>query len=187
MIDAPQSDPDVVQLTRRVIYENPWMVVTEDEVRHLDGSTGLFGVVHSNDFAVVIPFDGERYHLVEQYRYPVGGRFWEFPQGSIADEPDALPETIAAAELAEESGLRAQTLTRLGRLHNGYGRSTNAFTVFLATELSAAPTRRDHEERGMRTRAFTLDEVWRMVDDGRITDAQTLAALALLGHARDRE
>jgi 8-oxo-dGTP pyrophosphatase MutT (NUDIX family) len=185
MTDPPMTDPDVVRLSRRVVYANPWLRVTEDTVRHLDGSTGQFGVVHSNDFAVVIPFDGERYHLVEQYRYPVGGRFWEFPQGSIVDAPDAAPETVATAELAEESGLRAETLTHLGRLHYGYGRSSNAFTVFLATGLTTAPTPRDHEEQGMRTGTFTLDEIWQMVDDARITDAQTLAALALLGRARD--
>ena len=184
MTDAPDPGPDVVRLTRRVVYENAWMTVTEDEVRHLDGTMGVYGVVHSRDFAVVIPFDGRRYHLVEQYRYPVGARYWEFPQGSIAHEPDAAPEAIAAAELAEETGLRAATLTPLGRLHYGYGRSTNSFTVFLATGLTAGPADPDHEEQGMRTDAFTLDEVWQMVDDGRITDAQTLAALALLGRSR---
>lgn len=62
----------------RRVYENPWMSVREDTVRRADGSTGVYAVVDTSDIAVVIPLDGDRFHLVEQYRYPVAGRRWEF-------------------------------------------------------------------------------------------------------------
>ena len=156
------------------------MSVTEDEVQRRDGSTGLYGVVHSRDFVLVIPFDGERFHLVEQYRYPVGARLWEFPQGSVADGRDLTPEEMAAVELAEETGIRAERLVRLGFLHHGYGRSTNGFHAFYATGLTTGAAAREIEEQDMRTGSFTLDEMWAMVDEGRITDAASLAAVALL-------
>ena len=69
----------------RVVYENAWLTVTEDVIQYADGTSGIYGVVHKPDFAVVIPIEGDRVHLVEQYRYPVGGRYWEFPQGALRD------------------------------------------------------------------------------------------------------
>ncbi len=66
----------------RVAYENQWMRVREDEFLLPDGSPGLYGVVEKADFALVIPLEDDTVHLVEQYRYPVGERQWEFPQGS---------------------------------------------------------------------------------------------------------
>jgi 8-oxo-dGTP pyrophosphatase MutT (NUDIX family) len=181
---ASEDRPDVHTLASRVVYENPWMSVTEDDVQRRDGSIGQYGVVHSRDFVVVIPFDGERYHLVEQYRYPVGARLWEFPQGSVAGGEALAPDALAAIELAEETGLRAGHLELLGFLHHGYGRSTNGFHAFYATELTAGPASREVEEQDMRSGSFTLDELWALVAAGRLTDAASLAALALLERRR---
>lgn len=156
------------------------MSVTEDDVQRRDGSIGQYGVVHSRDFVVVIPFDGERYHLVEQFRYPVGARLWEFPQGSVPGGAALPPEELAAVELAEETGLRAGRLEHLGFLHHGYGRSTNGFHVFYATELTSGPAAREVEEQDMRSGAFTREGLWSLVGAGVMTDAASLAALALL-------
>lgn len=183
-MSAPDSDPDVRRLASRLVYANPWMSVTEDDVQRRDGSVGQYGVVHSRDFVLVIPFDGERYHLVEQFRYPVGARLWEFPQGSVAGGESLPPEELAAIELAEETGLRAGRLERLGYLHHGYGRSTNGFHAFYATELAHGPARREVEEQDMRSGAFTPGELWSLVDAGAMTDTASLASLALLDHRR---
>jgi 8-oxo-dGDP phosphatase len=163
------------------VLENAWLTVTDDTVVRRDGTTGQYAVVHSPDFVLVIPFDGERYHLVEQYRYPVGARLWEFPQGSVSGPTPLTPEEMAEIELAEETGLRAGQLVRLGFLHGDNGRSTNGFHAFYATGLVAGAPAREPEEQDMRTAAFTLEEVWQLVDDGRMTDAPSVAALALLG------
>ncbi len=52
------------------------MRVREDTIRRRDGSTGIYGVV------VPVEDDG-RVHLVEQYRYPVKGRYWELATSPI--------------------------------------------------------------------------------------------------------
>jgi 8-oxo-dGTP pyrophosphatase MutT (NUDIX family) len=172
--------PAVRQLSRRVVYENPWVTVTEDDIELLDGTASIYGIVHKADFAVIIPLDGDRVHLVEQFRYTVGGRYWEFPQGALRDGRSATPEVIAATELAEETGLRAETLTVLGYLHAGYGVMSNGYHVVLATGMTQGETSRESTEQDMRSAWFTLDEMWQMIDDGRMTDAHSLAALTLL-------
>jgi 8-oxo-dGTP pyrophosphatase MutT (NUDIX family) len=116
---------------------------------------------------------------VEQYRYPVGARLWEFPQGSVA-EPGLAPQEVAAIELAEEAGLAAARLEPLGFLHHGYGRSTNGFRVFYATGLTEVGAAREVEEQDMRSGTFTRSELWDLVRAGRLTDAASLAALSLL-------
>ena len=72
-------------LGTREVYANQWMTVREDSVRRADGSTGIYGVVDKPDYALIIPLDGERVRLVEQFRYPIGMRRWEFPQGTAPD------------------------------------------------------------------------------------------------------
>ncbi len=175
--------PDVRQVSTRLVYENPWMSLTEDVVERGDGSTGAYAVVHAPDFVLVIPFDGERYHLVEQYRYPAGGRFWEFPQG-VAKGEAATPEEMAAAELAEEAGLTADLMTPLGFLHHAYGRTDNGFHAFLATGLAPTDAVRDPEELDMRAGSFTAEELWDLVASRTLTDSASLAAWALLEHHR---
>lgn len=162
------------------------MQVTEDAIVGADGASSTYAVLHAPDFAVVIAFDGERYQLVEQYRHPVGRRAWEFPQGAVHGDEPVEPDVVAARELAEETGLRAGRLERLGFLHETYGRSTSGFTAYLATDLTQGAPDREPGEADMRTAWFTMDEIWAMIDDGRITDASTVAALALLERHRSR-
>ena len=114
---SAEERPAVRQVASRVVYENPWMVVREDEVERLDGSRGMYGVVDKPDFVLVIPEEGDGFHLVEEYRYPIGRRTWSFPQGSAPGRREADPEELARRELAEETGLRAGTLRRLGYLN----------------------------------------------------------------------
>ena len=171
---------DVVTIGTRVVYENRWMRVREDAVRRRDGSVGSYGVVEKPDFAVVAAMEAGRLHLVEQYRYPVGGRYWELPQGSWERVPGADPLELARAELREETGLEAATMAHAGRLFLGYGYSTQAYDVFLATGLRQGERGLDHEEQDLVTRAFAVAELEAMVREGVIVDATTVAALGLL-------
>ncbi|MCK9901511.1 ADP-ribose pyrophosphatase [Parafrankia colletiae] len=164
----------------RVAYTNRWMTVREDVIVRPDGSEGVFGVVEKPDFALVIPVDVEGVWLVEQYRYPVGGRYWEFPQGSWEDDPDVDPAALARAELVEETGLRAGLLHPLGRLFTAYGYANQGCQVFVATDLSAGAPAPSTEEQDLVARRFSHRAWAGMLAGGVIRDAATLAAWALL-------
>lgn len=168
------------QLSSRQVYANPWMVVREDQVRRVDGSDGIFGVIDKPDYALIIPLDGDRLHLVEQFRYPLGLRRWEFPQGTAPDRADADPLELARRELREETGLRAARMTQIGLLDVAPGMSSQRGRVFLATELTVGAPDRELSEQDMRAAWFERSEVSRMVRDGEVTDAQSIAALGLL-------
>ena len=171
---------DVETLGSKQVYANPWMSVREDAIRRPDGSTGIYGVVDTPDIALIIPAEGDRLHLVEQYRYPVAGRRWEFPSGS-ADQPlGAEPAALAARELGEETGLVASRLTALGTLDITPSMFSQRCTVFLATDLTQGAPQRELEEQDMRSAWFTRADVERMINDGTMTDSKSIAAYALL-------
>lgn len=167
------------RLSSRVVYTNPWMSVREDSVRRGDGSTGIYGVVDKPDFALVLPRWADGFWLVEQYRYPVARRAWEFPMGSWASPAGGDLLALAHRELAEETGLRAGRMTRLGHLYQAYGFCTQGFDVYLATDLTPGEPDREESEQDMVHRAFTDAEVSRMVLTGDIVDAPSVAALTL--------
>jgi len=172
--------PDVVAVTTRVAYRNRWMTVREDRVRHADGSVGLYAVVEKPDFAVIVPVHDGGVYLVEQYRYPVKGRYWEFPQGSLPTPVDhETMRTVAVTELVEETGLRAEKVEPLGILHEAYGFATERAHVFAATELTLGKPDREATESDMRCDWFSLPQMWSLVEAGRFTDAPSLAAVLL--------
>jgi 8-oxo-dGTP pyrophosphatase MutT (NUDIX family) len=176
----PGSDGGVIRrLTSRVVYENAWMTVREDEIERPDGSRGIYGVVDKPDFVVVIPAENDGFHLVEEYRYPIGRRTWNFPQGSLPDRRAGDPLDVARRELAEETGLRAATLTRLGHLHAAHGTSNQGYDVVLATDLTPGAHARETEEQDMRQRWFSHADLRTLIRTGAITDDSTLAAYTL--------
>ncbi|GAB2991037.1 NUDIX hydrolase [Amycolatopsis acidiphila] len=172
-------DP-IRQVSSREVYRNNWMTVREDGIRRPDGSPGVYGVIDKPQYALVIPLDGDRLHLVEQFRYPLGLRRWEFPQGTAPDLADVEPLELAARELREETGLIAGKLTDLGLLDVAAGMSSQRGRVFLATDLTEGPHEREHEEQDMRTAWFARADFERLVREGGITDAQSIAAYTLL-------
>ncbi|HEX5119189.1 MAG TPA: NUDIX hydrolase [Pseudonocardiaceae bacterium] len=168
------------QLGSRQVYANAWMTVREDDVRRADGSPGVYGVIDKPDYALVIAVRGDEVHLVEQYRYPLGLRRWEFPQGTAPNRADCDPAVLAARELREETGLRAGRLTQIGLLDVAPGMSSQRGRVFLATDVTDGRPEREVEEQDMRSAWFTRAAVEAMITQGDMTDAQSIAAYGLL-------
>jgi 8-oxo-dGTP pyrophosphatase MutT (NUDIX family) len=173
-------DETVEQVATREAYRNPWLILREDTVRWPDGSTGIYGVIDKRDFALVVPFERGGFHLVEQYRYAVGARCWEFPQGGWPPGwPAGTAEELARAELAEETGFTAATWTHLGSLHAAPGVMTQSFDIYLATDLTAGEPAREASEQDMRQTWVSAEEFERMVRSGVIRDAHSVAAYGL--------
>lgn len=159
------------------------MILREDDVRRPDGSLGIYGVVDKPTYALIVARDGDRFRLVEQFRYPIGLRRWEFPQGTAPGTPDGdepPPAELAATELREETGLRAESMEVLGQLDVAPGMSSQRGWVFLATGITEGDHQREPEEQDMHSAWFTGAQIEAMMLDGTITDAQTIAAWTLL-------
>ena len=187
MPDEP-DEPDIRTISSRLVYEDSWIRLRQDEIERLDGSRGTYAVVDRRDFALVIPSEDGGFHLVEEYRYPIRRRTWSFPQGGFPPGADGTPEELARLELAQETGLRAGRLTPLGFLHCSHGMSSQGFNVFLASGLTQGTPDRETEEQDMRHEWVTRRRFEEMIGEGVITDDSTLAAYSLLAlHERRRD
>lgn len=168
------------QISTRAVYANNWLSLREDEVRFPDGTPGIYGVIDKRDFALVIPREPGGLWMVEQFRYPIGRRSLEFPQGSWPAGKNGSQDDLARAELREETGLSAGRLTWLGHLLTAPGFCSQEFDVYLAEELTPGPTDREATEQDMTHHLIGFAEFRARITSGEISDSATLAAWSLL-------
>jgi ADP-ribose pyrophosphatase len=164
----------------RVVYENRWMRLHEDRLRRADGSRGLYAWVEKPPGTLIVPLENDHVWLVEQWRHPAHGRYWDFPQGAWEGAPHASAEELALGELAEETGLRARSMQRLGSLFYAYGLLDQRLDVWLATGLEPGPRAPEPSEHDLRVARFPVDELEAMIARGKVVDAATLAAWHLV-------
>lgn len=165
---------EIKTLETKLVYENRWIKVREDIIQRQSGAIGLYSVVEKPDFAVILPIQAGFVHLVEQYRYPVEKRYWELPQGSWENAPQADHAALAAGELQEETGLVAGNMTYLGHQYLAYGLSNQGYHMYLATDLTFKARQLDAEEEGLITGKFSLSDFENMILSGEIKDATSV-------------
>jgi len=179
-LEAPESEPNksIVTLASREVYRNQWLRLREDRILRSNGKEGIYSVVDKDDCAIILPIEDGRIWLVEQYRYTIQQRALELPQGGWEMEIDD-PEELARGELKEETGLHAAEMVYLGFLWVAYGFSNQKQHVFLASGLTMKEREPDDEEHDLAVHTRSLDEFERMMLDGTIHDASTIAAWGL--------
>ena len=178
--------PEIRTLSSKVVYSDNWSVLRRDEIERADGGTGTYAVLERADYALVVPAENQGFYLVEEYRYPLRRRGWSFPQGAFPSGQSGSPEELARTELAQETGLRAKQLTRLGRLATSHGMTSQYGEHWLATGLTQGETDLEPEELGLVHKWVSRTEFELMISDGRIVDNSTVAAYALLLMAERR-
>jgi ADP-ribose pyrophosphatase len=162
----------------REVYNCKLFKVTEDKA--VDPKTGFEiarSVVRHAGSAVMMAMDEkDRILLVRQYRLPAEDYLWELPAGKIDEGEKALQ--TAKRELAEETGYKAKTWTKLATFFVSPGYVQERMTIFLATDLkSGDATPMDDEQ--IETRWFKKKEVGDMIRDGKIKDAKTMVGFFL--------
>jgi 8-oxo-dGTP pyrophosphatase MutT (NUDIX family) len=167
-------------LASKIIYDNPWIRLREDQVIRPDGAPGIYGVVHFKNQAVgvlAVEDDG-RIHLVGQFRYALDRYSWEIPEGGCGEGEE--PRAAAERELLEETGLRAARWELLGAAHLSNSVTDEIARYYLATGLTAGEAQPEGTER-IERRTVTFEEALRMVRAGEITDA--ISVMAILHYA----
>lgn len=168
---------DVPWRTRssRVVYQNPWIRVDEDQVQLPDGRTTLYGVVRCGECVGVLPFlDADTVVLIRQYRYVARGVYWEMPTGGV--HPGESLEAAAQRELSEEIGYRAARLTPLVSYHTSKSVVDETAHLFYGEALTPIVTPGDVTEF-IEVRPLPFAEAIRLVESGEIKDSMTVIAV----------
>jgi nudix-type nucleoside diphosphatase (YffH/AdpP family) len=145
-----------------------------DEVRLEDGHVTRQEVVEHRDSMTVVALDSEnRLVLVKQYRHAVGEELLETPAGSV-DEGETAEQSVNR-ELAEETGLCAHEVVKLGSFYLAPGWATEHMHVYLARNLYESAADADEDER-IEVVRLPIPEWEAKIAAGEIRDAKSIAA-----------
>ena len=162
-------------LDSKVVYDGKVMTVIRDDVEVSDGHKSFKEVVlHSGGVVIAAMKDDETILLVKQYRYPLKHVNIELPAGKL--EKGENPDFAAKRELEEETGYCANDWTDLGFVYSSPGYSDEKLYLYKAENLEFTHCHPDEGEI-LEPLEIESDEVFKMINDGRIIDAKTLCAL----------
>ena len=162
--------------TSTVVYENPWIKVSHEEVLTPKGTDGIYGVVHFKNTAIgILPIDDEgNTWLVKQSRYSLNQYTWEIPEGGCPHGEEPLD--AAKRELEEEVGLKARHWEQLMTLHLSDSVTDEFCVIFVARDLFSGTQQLEASE-DIEYKKLPLVDAIEMVKSGEITDAISVAAL----------
>ena len=128
--------------------------------------------------AVVIPFVGESILFERHYRVATDEFSWELPRGF--GEPDETDAETARRELREETGLLADDVTVISRIHADAGIMNDDIAVVATRSGSIDYLTPEHSWESMGFALVPVAELDDFIAEAGVNDAITLAALRLL-------
>ena len=170
--------------TERVVFENPWIRVTEHAAVAPTGRPATYGVVGFKNFAIaVLPIhDDGTVILVGQNRFALADYSWEVPEGGSPLGEDPLAG--ARRELAEETGLRAERWSAIGAVNGADSLTNHVDHVFLAQGLTQGEAAREGGEADMALCWLSFEQALELVWSGQIRHAGSAYALLAFGQRR---
>ena len=186
---ADTTDSSMPLSERSEVFAGRVWSVVRDQVRIGECDSVRDVVIHPGAVAVIAVDDDDRILLIRQYRHPVAMYLFEPPAGllDVAGEP---PLETAQRELAEETGVQADTWHTLVDLFNSPGGSSEAIRVYLASDLTALPGGRPNtgeaEEAHLPQAWVALDDAVDLVLTGAIGSPSGVAGILALDAIRRR-
>jgi ADP-ribose diphosphatase len=181
--EAPHSRrPKVKVFSSRTVYQGPVFWVTADEVQEPGGVRARRDIIHHTGSIVVLAVENgknPRILLERQYRHAAKDYLWELPAGRI--DPGEKPLPAAQRELLEETGYTAKHWRRILKFYASPGFVAETMAIYLATGLLAGTAQPEADEV-IEIRFMPLSTAVRMVMDGKIHDAKTIAGVLWLNY-----
>lgn len=187
MPDSPETPRNVTPskgggwtpVAQKIVYDNPWIKVTEYQVLDPSGASGIYGLVHfkRRTVAVIAINEDAEVYLVGQTRFPIGRFEYEIPAGGL-DQEETL-EQAARREFEEETGITARHLKPLQVIHPSNGITDEESTIFLAWGLESGTLAQESTE-DIEIRLVPLTEAFELVANGELSDAPSVAGLLRL-------
>lgn len=165
------------KLSSKTVHQNPWYSIRQDQVIKPDGHKGVYNVIVKGPAVFVVPMNEKgEVHLVHMFRYPTQMFSWEIPAGAADGQK---PLVAARRELQEETGLAAKSWTLLGKTQIANGAMNQIGYVYLARGLRQTGKNEQAEEGINQTKLVPLKKAMALIRAGKISDAQSITALAL--------
>lgn len=162
------------KISGEVIFDGHVVRLELDKVLCPNGNESYREIVkHHGGAAILCVTNDDKIILERQYRYAYDEVIYEIPAGKL--EKDENPYDAALRELEEETGNKANELIHLTNIYPTCGYSSEVIYLYLALNTTKTKTHFDDDEV-IETYEVPIDEVKKMILDGRIKDAKTIVA-----------
>lgn len=164
------------RLKRELVYHSAIVDFYQDTVQVPNGNVAHWDFIAHQGAAAVVPVreDG-RILMVRQYRNALDRETLEIPAGGL-NGPDEPTREAAVRELEEETGYKAGELSLLITLRTTVAFCNEKIDIYLAKDLKPGHQHLDEDEF-IRVEAYEVEELARMIYDGKIEDSKTIAAI----------
>lgn len=165
------------RISSKIVYENPWFKIREDQVEKPGNRTGIYGLVEIPPSVLIVPINEQNEtYLIGLYRYPTNKYSIEIPAGNTEGQE---PLEAAKRELLEETGLVAGDWKKIGEVTPYDGISVEVDHVYLATNLEQTGQPLDQKEGILEVRRIPFEKAFDLIKSGEISNGQTITALSL--------
>jgi ADP-ribose pyrophosphatase len=162
-------------LRSKIIYKGPVFGVRRDEVLEPTGVRATREVITHPGSVVVLPvLPDRRIVLIQQYRHATRQFLWELVAGRM--ERGENPRRAAGRELVEETGYRAKRFSIFLDVFPTPGFLEERMYILLAEGLTLGEAEPEEDEK-ITIKAFKRVELEKMIRDGKLRDAKSVAGL----------
>lgn len=170
------------RLKRELVYKGSILDIYKDTMQFSNGKIEEWDYVsHRMGAAAILPVlpDG-RIVMVRQYRNALERETLEIPAG-CRDSMTEDTKISAVRELEEETGYICGKVRFLLSLRTTVAFCNEHVDVYLAQDLKKGEQHLDDSE-SIDVEIYTLDELCRMIYEGKIEDSKTIAAIMAYGN-----
>ena len=160
-----------------VIYESKYHILLVDLVEDEQGRRYAYDrIISPNKYngVVLIPYEGEKYALLKQFRHASREYELEFPRGF--SEPDLSAKANAQKEIYEELGAEVLSIRHEGAILSDSGLTGGSIEIYSISVTAVQPS---VGYEGIESVLWvTENELLQLICDNKVRDCFTIAAFA---------
>lgn len=157
--------------------------VHQDRVIAPSGKETDYFIVRKNPSVLIVPINenGEIY-MTRLHRYTTGNFELEFPCGHMEKSDHKSFIKAAKRELEEELGLRSNKWEKICKIFEASGIASATIHIFVAYAVfkTKNPTRDPGDKNLHETNLISKSQLNRIVRQGKISNSNTLATIAII-------
>lgn len=131
-------------------------------------------IIHPGAVVILPLLTSDTIVMIRNERFVVDEILWELPAGTL--EENEAPQTTAGRELIEETGYQAEIIQPLTSFYTSPGICNEIMHAYVAKNLVKVGQKLEETEK-ITTEALNWKEISRMIRNGTIRDAKTIATL----------
>ena len=170
------------KIKEKQMYKDQWVEFYQDQIELPDGSQSTYAYAkRQNGVGVVVVSNQGKILLHKEHRYVIDDFSWEIQGGGI-EEGESVAQA-AIRELKEEAGIQVieESLISLGSFYPLHSFNTELVSLFMVVveDEEIKENMIEESEHLEEHQFFSFDEVFLMIEAGKISDAMTANAVQL--------